>query len=45
MKSSRKIVIAIIIGLGLLLFGVASSMSVATHTGAVRQPYPTAVEY
>jgi len=43
MKSSRKIVIAIIIGLALLLFGVASSMSGATHAGAM--PHPTAVEY
>jgi uncharacterized membrane protein YczE len=43
MKSSRKIIIAIVICLGLLLFGVASSMSVAAHTGAM--PHPTAVEY
>jgi len=45
MKSTRKLVIAIIIALGLLLLGVASTMSAATQAGAVRQPNPTAIEY
>jgi hypothetical protein len=44
MKSTRKLVIAIIIALGLLLFGIASTMS-ATQAGALMHPNPTAVEY
>ncbi len=43
MKSSRKVVIAILIGVS-LLFG-AASVSAATHAGAVAHPYPTAIEY
>lgn len=45
MKSTRKLVIAIIITLGLLLAGVASTMSAATQAGALMHPNPTAVEY
>jgi hypothetical protein len=41
MKLTRKIVIAVIIGLALLF--AASALSATAHTGAM--PHPTAVEY
>jgi hypothetical protein len=44
-KSTRKVVIAILIGMS-LLFSAASAASAATHAGAVqRVPAPTAIEY